>query len=54
MSDSTSDSYDAPSASAASRRRSAQPVSLRTLGRAARWETFALLVVLLVLAFAFA
>ncbi|MEV4434708.1 hypothetical protein [Streptomyces sp. NPDC049585] len=53
MSDSTSDSYDAPSGPAPSRR-SARPVSLRTLGRAARWETLALLVVLLVLAFAFA
>ncbi|WP_406271171.1 hypothetical protein OHT93_20315 [Streptomyces sp. NBC_00191] len=34
--------------------RSARPVSLRTLRRATRWETFALLVVLLILAFAFA
>ncbi|MBO0657169.1 hypothetical protein J1792_31975 [Streptomyces triculaminicus] len=50
MSDDTSD--DAPSQSPASR--SGRPASLRTLRRATRWETFALLVVLLVLAFAFA
>ncbi|MCX4583903.1 hypothetical protein [Streptomyces sp. NBC_01481] len=33
---------------------SGRPTSLRTLRRAARWEMFALLVVLLILAFAFA
>ncbi|MEV3989938.1 hypothetical protein AB0J57_13640 [Streptomyces sp. NPDC049837] len=50
MSDDTSD--DAPGRSTPSR--SGRPVSLRTLRRATRWEAFALLVVLLVLVFAFA
>ncbi|MEV5239912.1 hypothetical protein AB0K89_12500 [Streptomyces cinnamoneus] len=51
MSDTTSDDAT-PSQSSTSR--SGQPVSLASLGRAARWETFAVLVVLLVLVFAFA
>ncbi|MEU1308799.1 hypothetical protein ABZ419_07875 [Streptomyces cinnamoneus] len=53
MSDSDTTSDDAlPNRSAASR--SGRPASLRTLGRATRWETFALLAVLLVVVFAFA
>ncbi|MFF4603656.1 hypothetical protein ACFY12_13075 [Streptomyces sp. NPDC001339] len=50
MSDDTSG--DAPNPSPASR--SGSPGSLDTLRRAARWETFAVLLVLLILAFAFA
>ncbi|MEU1823432.1 hypothetical protein ABZ502_13505 [Streptomyces abikoensis] len=51
MSDSTSDDYN-PNPSATSR--SGKPVSLSTLGRAARWETIAILVVLFVAALVFA
>ncbi|MFH8785980.1 hypothetical protein [Streptomyces roseoverticillatus] len=51
MSDNTSDDYS-PGPSPASR--SGKPISLRTLRRATRWETFALLVVLLIVVFAFA
>ncbi|MEW2575690.1 hypothetical protein [Streptomyces syringium] len=51
MSDDTS--YD-DSPGRSSNARSGRPVSLRTLRRATRWETFAVLVVLLVVAFAFA
>ncbi|MGW1494933.1 hypothetical protein [Streptomyces sp. NPDC002402] len=50
MSDDTSDANYSHSPTS----RSGKPVSLRTLRRATRWETFALLVVLLILAFAFA
>ncbi|MET9416590.1 hypothetical protein ABZY03_20850 [Streptomyces klenkii] len=51
MSDTTSDDYN-PGPSPTSR--SGKPVSLRTLRRATRWETLALLVALLVVVFAFA
>ncbi|MDT0451432.1 hypothetical protein [Streptomyces hesseae] len=51
MNDTTSDDA-APNRPATSR--SGKPMSLRTLRRAGRWETLALLVVLLVVVFAFA
>ncbi|MFI1253851.1 hypothetical protein ACH4U6_08630 [Streptomyces netropsis] len=51
MSDDTSDDASCSPSPAS---RSGNPASLRTLRRATRWETFAVLVVLLVLAFAFA
>ncbi|MGK5546287.1 hypothetical protein ACSNOH_16380 [Streptomyces sp. URMC 127] len=50
MSDDTSDDYSANRSPAS---RSGKPISLRTLRRATRWETFALLVVLLAVVFAF-
>ncbi|MBT2369128.1 hypothetical protein J7E88_28385 [Streptomyces sp. ISL-10] len=52
MSDNTTSGDDIPNRSAASRPR--RPISLRTLRRASRWETFVLLAVLLVVVFAFA
>ncbi|WP_406400683.1 hypothetical protein OH805_16845 [Streptomyces sp. NBC_00879] len=51
MSDDTSDDANCSQSTSS---RSGKPISLRTLRRATRWETFALLVVLLILAFAFA
>ncbi|MEU7132763.1 hypothetical protein [Streptomyces sp. NPDC046261] len=51
MSDDSSDDYNAGRSPGS---RSGRPGSLRTLRRATRWETFAILVVLLVLVFAFA
>ncbi|MEH6373792.1 hypothetical protein V7793_05470 [Streptomyces sp. KLMMK] len=51
MSDDTSDDTTLGSSPAS---RSGKPASLLTLRRATRWETFAVLAVLLILAFAFA
>lgn len=49
------DSYDDNSPSSGSRpRRRGTPFSFSTLMRAARWETFAIVAVLFVLAFVFA